>query len=148
MKRQITLSIVLMLGVLLAGSAQTAYGQQPPPKPVADTGIVSLGQNQVLRVRVVLADFNGDASISFKRMGYLEQDGVYKVVAQDATNPVTLKAGEGASIDISPAFLGGVFVGVRGVVLSSSREVRVTAQIINTATGEVVALFPNALLIP
>ena len=117
---------------------------------MADTGILSLGQNQVLRVRVAAGDLDGDHIVSFKRMGYMEQDNLYKVVAQDATNPVTLKAGEGASIDIPPAFLGGVFVGVRGVVYvgGSRRDVQVTAQIINTVTGEVVALFPNALLIP
>src|SRR4030095_268944 len=100
MKRQITLSIVLTLGVLLASFAQTAYGQQPPMKPVADTGIISLGQNQVLRIRVALADVDGDGLISFKRMGYIEQDNLYKVVAQDATKPVMLTGSDGASIDV------------------------------------------------
>jgi hypothetical protein len=149
MKRQISLSIALILGVLLslASFAPIAYGQEPPRRPVADTGIVSLGQNQVLRLRIVdYLDDDSDFTISFKRMGYIEQNNVYKVFAQDATNPVTLTANEGASIDIPPAFLGGGFVGVRGVVLSSRRNVRVTGQIINTVTGEVSAVLIGLLL--
>ena len=52
--------------------------------------------------------------------------------------PILLASNEAASFDIPSAGSG-----VRGVVVSSSRDVKVTSMIIDSATGEVVSLFTN-----
>ena len=78
MKRRMTLSIALTLSVvalLLASSDSTA---QPKPgiRRVADTGIVSLGPNQVLRL-TLFGDATGDRQVDaadyvvFRRMEYI-----------------------------------------------------------------------------
>lgn len=153
MKRQITLSIVLTLGVLLslANFAPTTQGRQPQQPqqsriPVADTGIVTLSPNQMLRLTVT-GDWNGDGDFSaaelfFRRLEYTHagsnasNDGVSKtaLASQTTSGSITLAPGEDASFDIpNTAF------GVRGVVMSNRPDVRVTAQIINRTTGEVQA---------
>jgi hypothetical protein len=49
---------------------------------------------------------------------------------------MTLMPGEAASYDIPASFLGGVYVGVRGVVVSNRQDVIVTVSIIDSVTGE------------
>ena len=146
MKRHITPSLLLTLSLLisLVSSPLGAQAQPPPERFRFDTGIITLGPNQVLRVTVATGDVNGDNAIAvrFRRMGYIEQGNIYKVAAQVTTAPVMLGPGEGAFVDIPSSFLGGLFVGVRGMVLSSSPDVRVTAQIVDTDTGKVVAMVP------
>ena len=143
MHRRIALSIALALSVALLSlmsSGSTAQAQQQI-RFRADTGLFTLGQNQVLRLTAVF-DFNNDgdvagadfARVRFRRMKYVEADNVYQVAAQDVTDPVTLRPGEAASIvtdNVDPdEFLG------RVVVESNRRNVRATATIINTLTGE------------
>jgi hypothetical protein len=150
MKRQIALSIVLTLGVLLSlvKFGPTTRGQEPPhpqqPRiAVADTGILTLSPHQMLRLTVT-GDWDGDgdlsaAELSFRRLEYAQvssKDGVRKTALelQTTSDSITLAPGEDASFDIpNTAF------GVRGVVLSSRPDVRVIAQIINSETGEVQA---------
>lgn len=156
MKRQIILSIVLTLGVLLslAKFGPTTQGQEPqqrqpqqqpqqPRIPVADTGILTLSPHQMLRLTVT-GDWDGDgdvsaAELSFRRLEYAQvssNDGVRKtaLASQTTSDSITLAPGEDASFDIpNTAF------GVRGVVLSNRPDVRVTAQIINSRTDEVLA---------
>ena len=148
MKRRIALSIALALSVALVSltrSDSTAQAQQRGRSFSLDTGIVPLGQSQVLRVTVATGDINGDGpvSIRFRQVGYTQgacSDGVCKlnVASQTTSAPVMLGNGEGASIDIPASFQGGVFVGVRGVVLSNRRNVRVTAIVFDTSTQRVV----------
>jgi hypothetical protein len=147
MKRQITLSIVLALGVILslARFAPTTQGQPPqqPKIPVADTGIVTLSPNQMLRLTVA-GDWDGDGDLSsaeifFRRLEYTQvgsSDGASKtaLASQTTSDFITLAPGENASFDLPNAAFG-----VRGVVLSNRPDVRVTAQIINRTTGEVQA---------
>jgi len=145
MKRQIALSIALILSALLslANFAPTTKGQQPQQSkiPVADTGIITLSPNQMLRLTVT-GDWDGDGDLSaaelfFRRLEYTQvasKDGVSKTVltSQTTSGSITLAPGEDASFDIpNTAF------GVRGVVVSNRPDVRVTAQIINRTTGDV-----------
>jgi len=147
MKRRNALSMMFTLSVVLvslASSASTAQAQPASRKVVADTGIVSLGPNQVLRL-TLMGDFNGDADVDaadyalFRRMEYGQEtcggDGICKLVvtSQSATNPIRLRPGEALFFTNNPG--GGLF-GVRILALSNRRSVRATATIINTITGE------------
>jgi hypothetical protein len=144
MKRVITISVVLTLGVLLllANFLPTTQGQQPQSQRihVADTGIITLSRNQMLRLTVT-GDWDGDVGteLLFRRLEYAQvssSDGVRKttLASQTASDAVTLAPGEDVSFDIP-----NIAFGVRGVVSSNRPDVRVTAQIINRKTGEVQA---------
>ena len=153
MTPRMTLSLVLTLSALLSlGSAiPTAKAQQDGRNVVHDTGIVVLGPNRVVRMTATgEGKLLGNVllGVRFRRMGYSQgacNGGVckYNLASQDTSDPVTLASGEGASIDIPSSFLGGVFVAVRGVVLSNNENVRVIFQIINTSTGAVESVWDD-----
>jgi hypothetical protein len=139
MTRRITLAIALALSVVflsLMSSDSTALAQQRL-KFRADTGIVTLGPNQVLRVTVTAVDGADFLAVRFRRMQYGQgacSGGVCKLasVTDLILDPFTLMAGEAAYVDIPQ----GGFAGVRGVVQTNRRNVQATAIIINTVTGE------------
>lgn len=141
MKRSIALSIALAVSVLslaLVSSDSTARAQKPN-RYRADTGVVSLGTNQMLRITVVNRG-KADSNVGFRKMEYTQgtcSGGVCKhvVASSDSSAPVTLAPGEAGSIDIANTSFG-----VRGVVLSNSSDVKVTGMIIDTDTGKVVGL--------
>jgi hypothetical protein len=140
MKRKITLSLVLVL-VSLSGFAPAARGQQQKTKVIYDTGIVTPGPNQILRLTVNGQGGNDTVAVGFQRMTYSQgtcDGGVCRlsVFEKDQFPVATLQPGEAASFDIP-----NTAYGVRGVVLSNSQNVRVTAQIIDAATGEVVSIW-------
>ncbi len=148
MKRRIALSIALALSVvlvLLASSDSTAQAQLGRRR-VADTGIVSLGSNQELRLTLT-GDSNADGQVDaadyvlFRRMEYGQEscgsDGVCKLVvtSQTTTNPIRLMPGEAVSFTCIP---GSVF-GVR-VVVESNRRTRVLGIVFDTSTQRVVTI--------
>jgi hypothetical protein len=150
MRRQITLSIALVVSVVLLSlmsSGATARAQNQL-RPVADTGILTLGPNQVLRVTVAAGDLDGDTAVSvrIRRMGYIEEDNLYKIASQTTSDRITLMPGEGALMNVTDG-MSNTILGVRAVVLSNSRNVRVTGQIIDTATGQVNSVL-IAILLP
>ena len=138
MKRRLALSIALTLSIVLLSllsSDSTAHAQQRT-RFLADTGIVTLGPNQVLRVTVAApvdgADF---LAVRFRRMQYAQgacSGGVCKLasVTDLILDPFTLMSGEAASIVVDPSDPSG------NTVRSSNRKARVTATIVNTLTGE------------
>ena len=144
MKRRITLSIALALSVVLVSlmsSASTAKAQ-PPQRFVADTGVVTLGPNQKLRLSVGGQSGNNTITVRFRRLGYSQmcQGPICKltVASQTTSDPITLAPNEAGFFDI---FTEISLDSVRGIVVSNSRNVRVNAMIIDTTTGEVVAFF-------
>jgi hypothetical protein len=140
MKRKITLSLALVLFALL-GFAPTALGQQQRTKVAFDTGVVTLGPNQILRITVNGQGGNDTVAIGFRRMSYSQgtcNSGACRLSLNDEDQfPVLmLPPGEAASFDIpNTAF------GVRGVVLSGSQNVPVMAQIIDTVTDNIIAIW-------
>ena len=146
MKRLIPNFLVLILITTLvlmslAGFATTARGQQQKTKAAFDTGIVTLCPNQILRITVNGQSGNDTVAVGFQRMSYSRgicDGGVCRlsVFEKDQIPVALLTPGEAASFDIPNAAFG-----VRGVVLSGSQNVRVTAQIIDTATGDIVAIW-------
>lgn len=140
MKRKITLTIAIVFGsvlVSLMSSDSTSRAQQRA-KFRADTGIVTLGPNQVLRVTAT-ADVDGAdfLALRFRRMQYAQGPCGPEVcklgsVTDLILDPITLMSGEGASMDLAQ----GGFKGVRILVQSNQRNVQATAMILNTVTGE------------
>lgn len=148
MKRRIILSIALALSVVLVSlmSSDSRVEAQQQQRFRADSGIITLGPNQILRVTVMGALDLNDLYFRVNRQSYTQgtcdSGGVCKhtIASQTTSNPIMLMPGEAALFDIPASFLGGVFIGVRGVVLSNSRNVRVTGIVFDTSTQRVVSL--------
>ncbi len=140
MKFRKTLSIAIVLSIVLVSlmSSDSTAKAQNRIKAVADTGMVTLGPNQVLRLSVVSVDGElggGIYGIRFRQVSYTQGicngDGVCKqsVASQSTSDPMTLMPGEAATFDIpNTAF------GVRGIVETNRRNVRVLAIVFDTST--------------
>ena len=141
MKGKMTLSLVLTLSMLfsLVGFATTAQGQ-PAQRFRGDTGVVTPGMGQILRITVVYTGDTNFARVRFAWMKYMlagcNGDGVCRHVVQSegATAPVSIGPNEAASFDVQ-ATGGGVRVSVR----VNTADVTGDAEIINSATGEVTS---------
>ncbi|HKX84852.1 MAG TPA: hypothetical protein VJL58_11570 [Pyrinomonadaceae bacterium] len=154
MKRKITLSIMLALSIVLVSltrSDSTAKAQ-PPQRFFADTGFITPGPDQRLRLTISINPRDGTFTgtlVSFTKFVYAQptcDDGICTVTAasQNTSEPIRLMPGEAVWIDIyAPFDQGG---GVRGVVQSNDQNVQVNALIIDIATDEVVSFtttYPN-----
>lgn len=136
MKRTIALAAALAVSailLLLASSDSVSQAQQRKLFQW-DTGVVSLGPNQVLRLS---GDWNGDGdtTVGFRHITYGQgacNGNVCKLVTISTTTsgPHTLAAGEAISLDLIATTYG------RGIVSSNRKDVRVTASIVNTLTGD------------
>lgn len=134
MKRKITLSIALVVSliVLLLTSFDSRVEAENQMRYVADTGFIKPGPNQELRVSVAVGDVNGDQiHVRFRRLKYIEQGNIYKVASQTTSPPITLSADEAASVDAADLAVW------RLMVLSDSKNMRVTVQLIDKTTGQV-----------
>jgi len=151
-KRRKTLSLVVALIVLLSLISSDSMGQQGRRIFSADTGIFTLGPNQKLRVAVT-GDFDGDADVQgadfvFRRIGYIEQDNIYRVGSQITTERIRLTQSEGASIDINQEEFDAVRCVVSGNLIGTdAKSARVTVQVINRTTNQVDSIL-IALLLP
>jgi hypothetical protein len=148
MKRRVALSLALVASVVLLSLWRSASPVQAQSAATIPVGFTTLFATQSLRITAVNLDGTNTASVRFQRQGYTQDScsgGVCKhvVVSQEATAPTTLLPGEAASFDIPSTGSG-----VRGVALSNSRNVLVTAMIIDTATGEVQTVFQTARMQP
>jgi hypothetical protein len=134
MKNMVRLSIALVFSIALLSMTAMAQGGL---KPVADTGVITLGPNQVLRITVAAGDVTGDGNIRvrFKQMAYIEQDNIYRVASTSTSTTIALTSGEATSVDISN--LGS---GVRGVVLSNNPRVKVVGIVFDTSTQRIVSI--------
>ena len=142
MKRQITLALALTLGVLLAlvSLPSVTRGQQKQRYRV-DSGVLTPGAGQVLRATVDRSTDINDVYL-FRWARYTEAGcsggGVcrHTVASQGATQPESLGPNEALSFDVQ-----GTGAGARVVVESNSRDARVVFQIIDTSTGDVIAIW-------
>ena len=147
MKRKIRLSFVLALSIVLVAlaSSESPVAAQPRQKFVFDTGLVKVGVGQTLIVFVALGDVNGDGRVDvtdfvFRRFAYVQGacsgDGACRqtIESQSTSNRIMLMPDEAASIVVDPSDPSGNTV--RAVVMSSNRNARVTATIIDKVTGK------------
>ena len=143
MKRKIILSIALALTTAfgLHLNSVTSVRAQPQLRFRFETGVVKLGPNQILRITINWGDGAAN-SVRFGQTGYLpgacSTDGVCTLNGTNAyTGVTTLAQGDAASFDITPNFLGGIYVDFRGIVLTNRLNARVNASIIDATTGRV-----------
>ena len=138
MKRYIALALATLSLILVALlSSNSSVGAQQTRRLVTfDTGVVTLGPNQILRLTIT-GDFNndGDVTVGFRGIKYAQGacgGGVCQLVnaGTTATGPFTLAAGEAVSHELVATTYG------RGIVSSNQKNVRVTASIVNTLTGD------------
>ena len=145
MKRRIALSIALVLSgalISLKSSDSTAIAQQGGRRSVADSGTLTLGLHEVLRLTATPKDptSTGTVVVRFRRIEYSPGNcsgGVCKhaITSQTTSDPITLDRGESASFDIpNTAF------GVRGVVLSNNPNVEVRGIVFDTSTQRIMAI--------
>ena len=136
MKRSIALAVVLAVSVIMLSLASSDSVSQAQQRRLFqwDTGIVSLGPNQVLRIT---GDWNGDGdtTVGFREIKYGQgacNGAVCKLITIGTTTsgPHNVAAGEAISLELVATTYG------RGIVTSNRRDAQVTASIINTTTGE------------
>lgn len=145
MKHQRTFQIMLSILVLfvLWGSSAIVHAQTNE-RFVVDTGIFGLPSTHQLRITVATASVNDTMTVGFRRLRYNEGTCntssvcVNEIVSDDSSGPVTIAQGEAASYRVS-GMAGSP--SVRVMLLSNNRDVRVTAQLINQTTGEIVAIW-------
>jgi hypothetical protein len=139
MKRNSAPALVALslIFVSLLSSNSLVRAQQSRRIVTFDTGVVTLGPNQILRLTIT-GDFNndGDITVGLRGIKYAQGvcggGGVCQLVNAGATTtgPFTLAGGEAVSFELVATTFG------RGIVSSNRKDVRVTASIINTLTGE------------
>jgi len=136
MKRSIALAVALAVSVILLSLASSDSATQAQQRRLFqwDTGVVSLGPNQVLRLS---GDWNGDGdtTVGFREIKYGQgacNGNVCKLftISSTTSGPHTLASGEAISLELLATTYG------RGIVTSNRRDMHVTASIINTTTGE------------
>ena len=137
MKRSIALTVALAMSAILLSLASPDSAIQAQERGRLfhwDTGVVSLGPNQVLRIT---GDWNGDGdtTVGFREIKYGKgacNGTVCKLITISSTTsgPHKVAAGEGISLELVATTYG------RGIVTSNRRDGQVTASIINTTTGE------------
>jgi hypothetical protein len=148
MKRRMTLSIALLLSVVLVSlmSSDSTASAAPPQRFKFDTGLIIPGPHQ--KVRLTITGFGEDLlRVQFRQINYSQEvcnGGLckYNVSSQTTSDLLTLMPGEAASFTCIPDSV----PGVRAVVLSDDRKARVTAQIIDTITGEVVSFTTDLVI--
>ena len=141
MTRKMTFSLTLTLSLLLSLVSLPATAQAAPPQRFKfDSGVVSPGMGQVLRIT-----FNGTSGddtirVRIRWMQYMAQScsGMppvcrHMVVSQGTTPPETLGPGEALSFDVQ-----GIGAGVRVVVESNSPNARVLGVVFDTSTQRIV----------
>ena len=148
MKRQMTLSLVLTLSLLLSLVSLPATAQAaPPPRFRADSGVVALGMGQVLRITFNGTDGNDTISVRLRWMQYGAQgcSGMppvcrHMVVSQGTTPVEALGPDDALSFDINGTGVQGTGAGVRVVVESNSPNTRVLGVVFDTSTQRIVAI--------
>ena len=144
------ISIALILGALLWPSfAPTVLGQQGGRRLIANTGVIRLGPDQILRITINGQAGNDALTVRFRRMYYVgsTNGGIWKTtnVVQDTSGPITLAQDEAASTDISQAGFDAVRgeVIIRGYTGATTVNAGLLFQIIKTSTGEVVSVWDD-----
>jgi hypothetical protein len=141
MKRGITLSFAVVLGAVLMSLISSASTVQAKKEKAfsADTGIISLGPNQRLRIVTDNKDPDAEYAVTFKQMAYrgtATGGGLrHNLLSQTTSELITVAPGEGFSIDIGTSE-----TVVRAVVATNSESVQITGQIIDTTTGNIIAV--------
>jgi autotransporter-associated beta strand protein len=142
MRRSIAIALSISLTLITFVSTAPA---QPPEGYFYNTGAVKLGPNQILRLTIDWGD-GMDGQVRFGRTMYTpgpcNSDGVCKLAGSNTyTGATTLAQGDVASCD---ALTVGTYG--RGIVVTTSQRVKVSAAIVDATTGATNVLI--GLLLP
>ena len=141
MKRGITLALAVVLGAVLMSVISAASTVQAKKERAfsSDTGIITLGPHQVLRIVTDNTDPDVEFVVNFKQMTYRSTPNAagsrHNLVSQTTSDSITVGPGEGFSIDIGTSE-----TVVRAVVTTNGEGVQVTGQIIDATTGNIIAV--------
>ena len=138
----IALSVVILTVTIFHSTVQG----QKIERFAADTGIISLGPEQLMRIIVNAGDGDDTIAVRFRQIYYLpvtEPTGITRLTtaSQSFSAPITLVPGEAASLELAAGTYG------RGIVLSSSQKALVTIHVVNKYTNQVDSIL-IALLVP
>jgi len=144
MKRKITISIAIALSITLVSliKLDSTVNAESPQRFTFDTGVVTLGANQILRVTAISGQDSGDpVPTEFRQRNYMPtacDGGVcqYAVSSQNSSAPVLLAPNEAAAFTCIPGS-----VTVRAIVLTNNKNAEVNASIIDTLTGKIVTSY-------
>ena len=147
MKRRIILSIALVLSIAILSLASfTSTEAENQTKYVFDTGLVTPGPGQEVRVSVLSGTptANGTFNFRLRQISYAQEScdgGICRqtIAEQTVSDLVTLMPNEAASIDFRRCTYP-LCGGIRGVLLTDSKDAKVNVMIIDTATGRIVVL--------
>jgi len=145
MKDRITFSIALVLSIALVSlmSSDSTANAARPQRYVADTGMIPLGPNQLLRITVAPGAGGvvptGTVTFTIDNVSYAQgtcNGGVCKhfISSQTTSDPITLAPGEAATVDTASGHTAQVRLHFGSVL----PNVRVNALIIDAATGAFV----------
>lgn len=134
--------IALVLSVVamsLVRHGSTAHAQPGGGKKF-DTGVVTLGPDQELRITVNSLGGNDAGSFRSRRMTYTETGTtggvrILMLASQTTMGPITLSPGEAASMGFRTTVAGET---VHYMVSTNNPNIQVTAMIIDGSTGEIV----------
>lgn len=139
MKRKMTFSLTLTLSLLLSLVSLPAQAA-PPPRFGADSGVVTHGMGQVLRITVNGMSGNDAIRVRLRWMQYAAQgcSGMppvcrHMIVSEGTTPVATLGSDDALSFDVQ-----GTGAGVRVVVESNSPHARVLGVVFDTSTQRIV----------
>lgn len=141
-KNILTVCVAIVLCVLASFTTVTA---QNGIKPFADSGMITLGPKEVLRLTVVAGNNNENIRVRLRLIEYTAgmcngPECKHVVLSQTTSAPIRLDAGEAASSSF-PATVGGEEVRyVRAVVLSDNPNVRVQGIVFDTSTQRINAI--------
>ena len=148
MKRRITLSIALVLSI--AGLSLVSFnstGAQNQTRYVFDTGFITPGSNQDIRLSVLSGTptANGTFNFRIRQFSYTPDDcsgGVckYSIGSQTESDLVTVMPNEAASIDFRRC-MSPICGGIRGVIVTDNKDVRGNISIVDRITGATVSSF-------
>ncbi len=139
MKRRITFSIALSLcigivGLMISDPSVKAAASR---SYIADSGMITLGPNQIMRVTVANTSSQRSLTVAFTDQftSAACSGGVctHTVTSQTTTDPVTLLPRQAASHDIMPASGASA---VRAIVVGNGSNMLVNGLIIDTTTGQ------------
>jgi hypothetical protein len=140
MKRRITLSTALALSIVVLSlmSWEPTANAAAARTYFADSGMVTLGPNQIFRVTVANTSSTRSLIVTFSAQVTTVTcvGGVctHTVASQTTTSPVTLTPGQAASHDIiQPPGAGAM----RAIVAANSPDMQVNGLIIDATTGDV-----------
>lgn len=140
MKRRLIYPLAFSL--LLAITVLSNVGQAAPQRFRADSGIVTLGPNQVLRLTIGAANGTDKikARVGWKQYGAQSCSSApvvcrHMVIGQGETPLTTVAIDEAVSFDVQQ-----VGTGVRAVVESNNPNTQVVAMVFDTTTQQIISM--------